>query len=144
MIDLKDMMKQVNAFEDPANKGRHLAVNALTDSINFMKNILGAEVKTIGRKIGKLDKMEQDALHVVEFKNFNAANGYKLAKLLKVIRTKKRAWKTRLRYVQTARHQILDCVRLLKESKHDNIKKIDNILNNAHYNFKELCAGEQI
>lgn len=48
------------------------------------------------KEMQEVDLMEQDLLHMVEFHNFNASEGYNFAKMLQEIRQERRKIKNRL------------------------------------------------
>lgn len=49
----------------------------------------------ISEEMSKVDQMEQDLLHMIEFHTFNASEGYSLAKMLQEVRQQRRVIKNR-------------------------------------------------
>lgn len=86
------------------------------------------------QELSAIDLEEQDILHYIEFNNFNAAQGYKLSKILKATREKRRAIKNKIAEYQkiVANSEDIDLDKLFEnkpKSYTNKILKDDNIYN---------------
>lgn len=62
----------------------------------------------LNKELSNLDKEISDVLHYIEFYKFNAAEGYKLAKLLKTITEKRRDVKNELKLINIIKTHTLN------------------------------------
>lgn len=82
----------------------------------------------LNEEMRKVDLMEQDVLHMIEFHNFNASEGYNFAKMLQEIRKERRKIKNRFEEKRKVREFI----------KNNYNSKFKNPLSQAVKNFNEL------
>ena len=78
-------------------------MNAATDYLNRITEVVNQadnEYKALAKQLSRLDLETQDVLHFIENENFNASQGFNLAKQLKEIRIKRRAVKQNLELLQ--------------------------------------------
>lgn len=66
-----------------------------SDLLSILNNI-ETEFVQCSNELSKYDKMQQDILHKIEDGNFNAAQGYKLAKAIQNIRVQRRIVKNEI------------------------------------------------
>jgi hypothetical protein len=92
--------------------------NQLTDILNN----IGKDYNYYIQENRKTDLMIQDVLHKIEFDNFNAAEGYCLAKQIKDIRNDRRIYKNELETLQSLKMQLSPVMNTVKEVKNNIIK----------------------
>jgi hypothetical protein len=92
-------------------------------------NEIEIEAENLSKELSKYDLMEQDVLHMIESENFNAAEGYCLAKKLQDIRINRRNIKNEVQPIQTL-------VIFIKSNK----SKIENVRDNVNLQFHNLST----
>lgn len=70
-------------------------------------NDVSAEYDRLYLEIGKCELEQQDLLHKIENSNFNAAQGYKIAKELKEVREKRRGYKNDFVIIEEVRNNFV-------------------------------------
>ena len=73
------------------------------------------EYKNLSTENSKTDLMMQDILHKIEFENFNACEGYKLAKQIKDVRAERRQYKNELEAMQSLMDSIKPTIKTIKK-----------------------------
>lgn len=71
-------------------------------------NSIRADIKTLQDQLSGCDRLQSDLLHIIENENFNAAQGYKLAKMLQDNRGTRRRIKNELETLIMLRNSIVD------------------------------------
>lgn len=87
----------------------------IVDLNNLFLNIEN-DWKFLNSELSRLDKMQDDLLHQIEFQNFNAAQGYKLAKVLKTVRNQRRIVKNEIEIFHSLRNITRTCFKRLESS----------------------------
>jgi hypothetical protein len=64
--------------------------------ISVIINTADSEYKAFSKQLSLIDLETQDILHIIENENFNAVQGFQLAKQLKEVRVRRRAIKQNL------------------------------------------------
>lgn len=90
-------------------------VQQLLDEITEKLNILENLPSQTYSNLSTLDKEQSDVLHMIEFGNFNACEGYKLAKRLQEIRWARRNAKDTIEKIKKSQSTI-DKYKSLKQS----------------------------
>lgn len=89
-------------------------------------------IKKLNELISKSDLEEQDLLHLAEFENFNASQGYDITKKIKAVRTKRRKYKdeleilSELKKVANNNSKLEGHVNTLSKSLKDKSDKLSN------------------
>ena len=101
---------------DYANQLMEIYDNVKKDMVELQKQLYECE------------RLEQDYLHIIEGNNFNAAQGYKLAKLIQENRQKRRNIKNELKTMQMLKRAMVDKNINILKSIYGNIKREEQIL----------------
>jgi len=75
------------------------------------------EYKNLSTENSKTDLMMQDILHKIEFENFNACEGYKLAKQIKDVRAERRQYKNELEAMQSLMDSIKPVIKTVRNAE---------------------------
>jgi hypothetical protein len=96
-------------------------------------------------ELSRVDQMRSDVLHIIEFLNFNAVEGYKFAKMLQVISQARRKIKNRLE----EREQIKELIKTYEasfkgmlEGAIKDVEKLKKIQDNRSYRLRQLTELE--
>ncbi len=92
------------------------------------------DMAELRKRLYECDRLEQDYLHIIEGNNFNAAQGYKLAKLIQENRHKRRNIKNELQTMHILKKSIIDKNINILKSTYGNIKRQDEILTQLQEN----------
>jgi hypothetical protein len=98
----------------------------------------------INEELKKVDLMEQDVLHMIEFHVFNASEGYNLAKMLQEIRQERRSIKNRFEEKRKARHFIRNTYKQLKNPLNQTLTTFEGLNNHQEGRKYTLRALPQL
>jgi hypothetical protein len=90
------------------------------NKVNTLVKEIFTDINTMKCELSRLDRMQSDLLHKIEMDNFNAAEGYALAKSIKTIREKRRNVKNEFERLQSIR----DSARMINRRVENNVNKI--------------------
>jgi hypothetical protein len=107
----------------------------LSEQLIYICDEIEIEMKQIAKDLSKYDLMEQDVLHMIENENFNAAEGYCMAKKLQEIRINRRETKNELAPMQTL-------ITYINANKSKIVNVRDNI-NLQYYNLNKDCEQKR-
>jgi len=97
-------------------------------------NNIKQDYNDLNNELSQADLKQQDILHKIENTNFNACDGYKLAKMIHDVRIKRREIKNELETLQLLKNNFIDKNLGLLNSTHQTVVKKDNILTNLTEN----------
>jgi len=89
----------------------------------------------------RMQRMQQDVLHIIELLNFNASEGYKFAKMLQIIGQARRKIKDRIEERKVVKELIKNYEENFKgilEGAIKNKETFDNQMDNRSYRIREL------
>lgn len=86
------------------------------------------DFNTLKQELSQVDLYQQDILHIIESTNFNASEGYKLAKMIKDAREKRRVIKNELEPMQSLKSSFIDKNISNLKFVAQSVKNKDNIL----------------
>jgi hypothetical protein len=101
--------------------------------------------KELVEELSRVDKMQSDVLHIIEFLNFNASEGFKFSKMLQVIRKARRKIKNRMEERDSMKALVQVYEQAFKGELEKSIKdteKLIQIQNNRSYRLRELTELE--
>ena len=78
-----------------------------TEQLLEIYNNIENELNTYNNKVNELEGLEMDVLHIIENENFNAVQGYKLAKMIKDARMERRDLKNEVQPLVTLKNSFI-------------------------------------
>lgn len=99
-----------------------------TEQLLEIYNNIESDLNKYNKRRNELEGLELDILHIIENENFNAAEGYKLAKMIKDARNERR----------DVKNEIEPLVTLKKNFVEKNIKELKNTKANIINRDKQL------
>jgi len=109
------------------------AKNYSEQLLNIYSNIK-QDFETLTNELSQSDLYEQDVLHMIENRKFNASDGYKFAKMIYDNRIKRREIKNELEPLQQLKTSFIDKNIQALNTSHQAVIKKDNILTNLTEN----------
>lgn len=103
--ELKELKSEIDNF-----------TQKLSDMVGNRENLLN--------QLSQVDLEICDLLHYIEFYNFSACDGYKLAKRIQIARDKRRIIKNKLKVIESMNSE--SCMGLINGKLYDKINKIDH------------------
>lgn len=103
--ELKELKSEIDSF-----------TQRLSDMVGDKKELLN--------QLSQVNLEICDLLHYIEFYNFSACDGYKLAKRIQIARDKRRIIKNKLRVIESMNSE--SCMGLINGKLYDKINKIDH------------------
>lgn len=100
-----------------------------TEQLLDIYNSINSEVRRLCAEVNKADLYDLDMLHIIENTNFNASEGYMLAKQLRDNRTNRRKLKNELETMKQLKNNFIDKNMEILNKTHQEIVNKNNILN---------------
>lgn len=134
-----DRNEIINNYEikDRINKVLPKAIDHVLDEKEAVRNFINIYnsakeyLPSQEKKLKEIENAIIDILHYIEFNDFSASNGYKLAKILKNLRLERRKLKTRVEEYK------LICNSINSEQL-SNLNKYNDYLENKEYKNREI------
>jgi len=99
-----------------------------TEQLLEIYDNINQDLKYFNYQIREYQLLEQDVLHIIENKKFNAAEGCKLANMIKYARNKRRDYKIEIETMLNLKETFIDKnIEQLKDT-YDSVKRQDEIL----------------
>lgn len=98
----------------------------------------------LSSELARVDAMEQDVLHIIEFMSFNAVEGYKFSKMLQIIRQARRKIKNRFEE-RTALKNLMKTYETMRRQFSDVLKNVEELpvrQGNRSYRLRQLTELE--
>lgn len=121
-------------------KAKHYSEDLLT----IYNNVI-SEFNKLVNELSQADLYEQDVLHMIENRNFNASEGYKLSKMLHDNRKKRREIKNELEPLKMLKGSFIDTSIKALNNAHQAVVRKDNILTNLTENkvYAQRVIGKE-